>query len=208
MPFVFKRLALLMSIAAAFAADKPSAFKPGPADSFAQHQTNNKVTMGVDPYVIGDKIKVAFGKVDPYQYGILPVLVVIQNDGDVAIKLDGLAAEYVGPNGDRVQATPAKDVRYAKAPNRPSVIGGPAGAAPKILGKKNPLDEWEIEGHAFAAQMLPPGQSASGFMYFETGLQRGATIYIRGMTEASTGKELLFFELPLNSDSPEAPKKK
>jgi hypothetical protein len=56
--------------------------------------------------------------------------------------------------------------------------------------------------------MLPPGQSASGFMYFETGLQRGATIYIRGMTEASTGKELLFFELPLNSDSPEAPKKK
>jgi hypothetical protein len=146
--------------------------------------------------------------VDPYQYGILPVLVVIQNDGDVAIKLDGLAAEYVGPNGDRVQATPAKDVRYAKAPNRPSVIGGPAGAAPKILGKKNPLDEWEIEGHAFAAQMLPPGQSASGFMYFETGLQRGATIYIRGMTEASTGKELLFFELPLNSDSPEAPKKK
>jgi hypothetical protein len=208
MPFVFKRLALLMSIAAAFAADKPTAFKPGPADSFAQHQTNNKVTMGVDPYVIGDKIKVAFGKVDPYQYGILPVLVVIQNDSDVAIKLDGLAAEYVGPNGDRVPATPAKDVRYAKAPKRPSVIGGPAGAAPKILGKKNPLDEWEIEGHAFAAQMLPPGQSASGFMYFETGLQRGATIYIRGMTEASSGKELLFFELPLNSDSPEAAKKK
>ncbi len=208
MPFVFKRLALLMSIAAAFAADKPTAFKPGPADSFAQHQTNNKVTMGVDPYVIGEKIKVAFGKVDPYQYGVLPVLVVIQNDSGVAIKLDGLIAEYVGPNGDRVEATPAKDVRYAKAPKRPSVIGGPAGAAPKILGKKNPLDAWEIEGHAFSAQMLPPGQSASGFIYFETGLQRGATIYIRGMTEASSGKELLFFELPLNSDSPEAAKKK
>src|SRR5580692_1941451 len=133
MPFVFKRLVLLMSIAAAFAADKPSAFKPGPADSFAQHQTNNKVTMGVDPYVIGDKIKVAFGKVDPYQHGILPVLVVIQNDSDTAIKLDGLTAEYVGPNGDRVQSTPAKDVRYATGPRRPSVIGGPAGAAPKVF---------------------------------------------------------------------------
>jgi hypothetical protein len=208
MPFVFKRLALLTSIAAAFAADKPATFKPGPADSFAQHQTNDKVTMGVDPYVIGDKIKVAFGKVDPYEHGVLPVLVVIQNDSDVSIKLDGLTAEYVGPNGDRVQATPAKDVRYATAPKRPSVIGGPAGAAPKILGKKNPLDAWEIEGHAFAAQMLPPGQSASGFIYFMTGLQRGATIYIRGMADASTGKELLFFELPLSSDSPEAGKKK
>jgi hypothetical protein len=201
-------LVLLLSIAAAFAADKPSAFKPGPAESFTSHQTNDKVTMGVDPYVMGDKIKVAFGKVDPYQYGVLPVLVVIQNDSDVSIKLDGLHAEYVGPNGDRVDATPAHDVRYAVGPRRPNVIDGPAGAGAKILGKKNPLDEWEIEGHAFAAQMLPPGQSASGFMYFETGLQRGATIYIRGMKEASTGKELLFFELTLSSDSPAAPKKK
>jgi hypothetical protein len=206
MPFVFKRLALLLSIAAAFAADKPTAFKPGKAESYAAHQTNDKVTMGVDPYVIGDKIKVAFGKVDPYQYGILPVLVVIENDSDAAIKLDGLHAEYVGPNGDRVDATAARDVRYARGPQRPGVITGPG--APHIIGKKNPLDEWEIEGHALAAQMLPPGQVASGFLYFETGLQRGATIYIRGMTEASSGKELLFFELPLSSDSPEAAKKK
>jgi hypothetical protein len=208
MPFVFKRLALLLSIAAAFAADKQAPFKTGPADSFAAHQTNDKVTMGVDPYVMGDKVKVAFGKVDPYQYGVLPVLVVIQNDSDVSIKLDGLHAEYVGPNGDRVDATAARDVRYAQGPRRPSVIGGPAGAAPKIIGKKNPLDAWEIEGRAFAAQMLPPGQSASGFLYFQTGLQRGATIYIRGMKNASNGEELLFFELPLSSDSPEASKKK
>ena len=209
MPFVFKRLALILSIATAFAADKQQPlFKPGLAASFASHQTNDKITMGVDPYVIGDKVKVAFGKVDPYQYGVLPVLVVVQNDSNVSIKLDGLHAEYVGPNGDRVDATPAHDVRYAVGPKRPSVIDGPAGAAPKIFGKKNPLDEWEIEGHAFAAQMLPPGQTASGFLYFETGLQRGATIYVRGMTDASSGKELLFFELPLSSDSPQAPPKK
>ena len=209
MPFVFKRLALLLSITTAFAADKqPPPFKPGPAASFAQHQTNDKVTMGVDPYVMGDKVKLAFGKVDPYQYGILPVLVVIENDSDVSIKLARIKAEYVGPNGDRVEATPARDVRYAQAPRRPSVIGGPAGAVPKILGKKNPLDEWEIEGRALSVQMLPPGQSASGFLYFETGLQRGATIYIRGLTEASSGKELLFFELPLSSDSLDATKKK
>jgi len=207
MPFVFKRLALLMSIAAAFAADKQPPFQPGPAGSFANHQTNDKVTMGADPYVMGDKVKVAFGKVDPYQYGVLPVLVVIQNDSGASIKLDSLKVEYVGPHNDRVDATPAKDVRYAKAPQRPSMIGGPAGAAPKILGKKNPLDEWEIEGHAFAAQMLAPGQTASGFFYFQTGLQRGATIYLRGMTDASSGKELLFFELPLSSDSPDPVRK-
>ena len=45
--------------------------------------------------------------------------------------------------------------------------------------------------------MLPPGQSASGFFYFQTGLQRGATIYLSGLAEAATGKELFFFEIPL-----------
>jgi hypothetical protein len=208
MPFVFKRLALLLSISAAFAADKQPPFKAEPAASYTAHQTNDKVTIGVDTYDIGEKIKLAFGKVDPYQYGVLPVLVVIENGGNASIKLDDIHAEYVGPNGDRVDATPAKDVRYAKGPRRPSVIGGPAGVPPKILGKKNPLDTWEIEGHALAAGMLPPGQSASGFVYFETGLQRGATIYIRGLKNASTGEELIFFELPLNSDSAQPAKKK
>src|SRR5450432_3078871 len=103
MPFVFKRLALLLSIAAAFAADKePPPFKPQPAASFANHQTNAQVTIGVDPYVTDDKVKAAFGKLSPYQYGILPVLVVIQNDSDKAIKMDRIKAEYVDPGRDRV----------------------------------------------------------------------------------------------------------
>jgi len=195
MPRIFKRLALLMSIAAAFAADKDrAAFHPPPAAGLEHRQTNAQITIGADPYVAPDKAKTAFGKLDPYQYGILPVLVVIQNDSGQTIRLDRLKAEYVGPNRDRVDATPAKDVRYLRGPNRPSVIPGPIG---KISSKKNPLDAWEIEGRALAAQMLPAGQSASGFLYFETGLQRGATIYLSGLTEAATGKELLYFEIPL-----------
>ena len=195
MPRIFKRLALLMSIAAAFAADKDkAAFRPPPLAALDHRQTNAQITIGVDPYASPDKAKTAFGKLDPYQYGVLPVLVVIQNDSGKTIRVDKLKAEYVGPHGDRVDATPAKDVRYLRAPNRPSVIPGPIG---KISSRKNPLDAWEIEGRALAAEMLPAGQSASGFLYFETGLQRGATIYLNGLTEAASGKELLYFEIPL-----------
>jgi hypothetical protein len=63
--------------------------------------------------------------------------------------------------------------------------------------KKNPLDAWEIEGRALAAQMLPPGQSASGFCYFQTALQHDATLYLNGLYEAATGKQIFYFELPL-----------
>jgi hypothetical protein len=188
-----------MSIAAAFAADKDAPpFRPAPAASFANHQTNGGLTIGVEAYVSGDKVKAAFGKLDPYENGIMPVLVVIQNDSDKAIRLDRLTAEYAGPGRERVEATPAKDVKYLRSVGRPPVIPGPPGRAPKIIkAKKNPLAAWEIEGRAFSAKMLPPGQSASGFFYFQTGLRAGSTIYLNGFTEAGTGKELFYFEIPL-----------
>ena len=197
MPFVFKSLALLLSISAALAADKETPFKAAPAASYASHQSNAQITIGLDPYITSEKVKVAFGKLDPNQWGVLPVLVVIQNDSNTTIRLDRLKAEYVGPNRDRVDATPAKEVRYLKPPQRPSAIDGPAGRVKVLKSKKNPLDAWEVEGRALAAQMLPPGQSASGFFYFQTSLQRNATLYLSGLYEAATNKEILYFELPL-----------
>jgi hypothetical protein len=197
MPFVFKSLALLLSISAGFAADKETPFKAESAASYPSHQSNAQVTIGVDPYVTLDKVKLAFGTLNPSQFGILPVLVVIQNDSDKAIRLDRLKVEYSGPNHDRVEATPAKDVRYLRPPQRPSAIDGPAGKVKVLKTRKNPLDAWEIEGRALAARMLPPGQSASGFFYFQTGLQRNATLYLSGLYEAATGKEIFYFELPL-----------
>lgn len=197
MPFVFKNLALLLSISAGFAADKEIPFKVAPAGSYASHQSNAQVTIGVEPYVTVDKVRLAFGKLEPVHFGILPVLVVIQNDSSKAIRLDRLKAEYVGPNRERIDATPAKEVRYLRPAQVPSAIDGPAGRVKVLRTKKNPLDEWEIEGRALAAQMLPPGQSASGFIYFQATLQHTSTIYLSGLYEAATGNEILYFELPL-----------
>jgi hypothetical protein len=199
MPFVFKRLVLSLSIAAAMAADKDSTpFRPAAAESYEHHQTNAKVTIGVDPYVTPEKQKVAFGKLDLYSHGILPVLVVIRNDGDKTIRLDRMKVEYVGPNRNRVDATPAKDIRFLNGPNRPDIVPGPTGRPLPGRSKKNPLNAWEVEGRAFAATSLPPGESASGFFYFQAGLQPGATIYLSGLTDPSTGQELFYFEIPLN----------
>lgn len=198
MPFVFKRLALLLSIAAASAADKePPPFKAPAAASCANHQTNGRVTIGAEPYATDDKAKAAFGKLNPYQHGVLPVLVVIQNDSDKTIKLDRIKAEYVDPGHDRIDATPAREVRYLRPPQKPDIVSGPAGAVKALKNKKNPLDEWAIEGRAFSAAMLPPGQSASGFFYFQADVRHGSTLYLNGLSEAGTGNALFYFEIPL-----------
>ena len=195
MPFIFKRLALFLSIAAAFAADKKE-FRAPAASAFAHKQTNEQLTIGAEPYVNGQKVRVAFGKVVPYDYGVLPVLVVMQNDTGKTVRLDRMKVAYAGPRGDRVEETPAKEVRFAVAPQRPRAMGSGRGPLP-LPPKKNPLSEWEIEGRALSALMITAGQSASGFVYFQTGLQRGATIYISGIADATSGKEFFYFEIPL-----------
>src|ERR1700693_3869515 len=177
MPFVFKRLALLMSITAvaglnkAEPADKDRAkFEISPAASYPSHPTGEKVAIAAAVYDTAEKAHAAFGKLNPYQYGIVPVLVVIQNDGNQAIRMDRVRVDYVSPDGHHVDATPASDVRYLSGPRQPKVVTGPLPTAgPRISRKKNPLDAWEIEGRAFSAKMIPPGQSAGGFFYFQTG---------------------------------------
>jgi hypothetical protein len=45
--------------------------------------------------------------------------------------------------------------------------------------------------------MIPAGQSAGGFFYFQTGHRPNARVYVTGLVEASSGRELLYFEFTL-----------
>jgi hypothetical protein len=204
MPFVFKRLALLMSIAAALGPNKASAadkehpkFELAPAASYVSHQTSEKVTIGASVYDGAEKAKEAFGKLNPYQYGITPVLVVIQNDTGKTIQVDRMRVDYVAPDGGHVDATPAADVKYLRGPAKPEQVPNPM---PHIHRNKNPLDAWEIEGRAFSAKIIPAGESAGGFFYFQTGHQANSRLYVTGIQEAGSGRELLYFEFPLKNE--------
>ncbi len=209
MPFVFKRLALLMSIAAvaglnkAEPADKDHPkFEMAPAISRSSHQTSEKVTIGASVYDTPDKARTAFGKLNPYQYGIVPVLVVIQNDSGQTIRVDRIRVDYVAPDGSHVDATPAPDIRYLNGTRQPKVVTGPLPTGgPHLSRHKNPLDAWEIEGRAFSGKMIPAGESVGGFFYFQTGHRPGARVYVTGLEEASSRRELLYFEFPLKDET-------
>lgn len=195
---IFGLAVMILSIAAARADEKDKRFSPPPASSFAKKQVQAKVTVAAVPYVNEDEVKAAFGKANPPKYGILPVLVVIQNDSQKALRLD-LQAEYIDPDGKHIEAVPARDVMYAgKAPKRPSVNPVPL-PIPRSSGKGGPLNTWEIEGRAFSAKMLPAGESVNGFFYFQTRMQPNSKLYLTGLSEAQTGKELFYFEIPLDT---------
>ena len=197
----------LLSIAVASGGDKETPpFKPGPASSYPFRQTLEKVTVAAAAFRSDADLRTAFGKLNPYSYGILPVLVVIQNDTGKTLALDKLKLELTTPDRDHIESTPASEVRYLHGPSRPgNVVTGPPipGLPPHTSRKKNPLDAWEIEGRSFAARMLPANESASGFFYFRAFYRSGSTLILQGVREASTGRELFYFEIPLDKQSSE-----
>ena len=193
-------LLLLVSIAAVPGADNDkSKFEVKPAVAYPHHQTSEKVTIAAQPMETDEETREAFGKVNPYRYGVLPVLIVIRNDGTDAIRVDRMKLVYTLPDGANVEATPAQDVRFIRGVRAPGGLPGPTGGIRITRQPKNPLAEWEIEGRAFAAKMVPGGQSASGFAYFEVPqTSAAASVYISGMEDAVSGKELYYFEIPLS----------
>jgi len=191
-------IAVLIVIAAGVASAQKKdegRFAPGPASSFPSRQTNDNVTVAAVAYDSDELTHTAFGKLNPNQYGVLPVLVIIQNDTGQAIRLDNLTVEFIDAANRSVEATPASEVQYLGAgPQRPSPKTSPL---PSLIKHKNPLSAWEIEGRAFAAKILPPHESANGFFYFQARILPGAKFYLTGIQQAGSGKDVFYYEIPL-----------
>ncbi len=195
-------LIVLLSIAAAAAADK-ARFAPQPASSYPGHQTMSNITVAAAPYTSEEQAKSAFDKKNPYKYGILPILVVIKNDTGRALRLN-LETELVDVQNHRLEPMPPGDVvlfdgainKNWHAIPKPSPIPLPA------RHKGGPLDTWEIEGRAFTAKLIPPDESASGFVYFNSALRPESYLYVNGIADAASGKDYFSFEVPFEDRKP------
>src|ERR1700685_107152 len=100
-------LVLFMATLAADNNKDAAKFSPGPASSYPAKQTNDHVTVAAVAYDTEELAHTAFGKLNPNQYGVLPVLVVIQNDSGQALRMSNIQAEYIGPDDRHIASTPA-----------------------------------------------------------------------------------------------------
>ena len=171
-------------------------FRPGAADAYP-HQKSEDVTVGAKPYTGDAQIGEAFGKkIDFAKYGVVPVLVVIENQRRMALDLRYLEVTLVASDGRHAKAVAPEELPFlASHPGKPSP---PGMKSPIPLPKrKNPLNTTEISERAFAAKVIPPGDSASGFLYFEAQAEPGDKVYLNGLRDARSGQELLYFEFAL-----------
>lgn len=178
-------------------------FRAGRADDYSIKQVQGDVTMGVKAFHTEALEEQVFDKSNPSEYGILAVLVVITNDGPGPLKIENMHARYVPQrSGEGVDSMSAEDLFFynpkGHAPKRkklPSVRG----ITKKV--KKGPLSHPELAEREFSVPLVLPGQTASGFFYFNVGVGgdplAGASIYVDGLTDMSTGNPLFYFEVPL-----------
>ncbi len=160
-----------------------------------------KLKIAAVRYESDTETKQAFGKVNPNEYGVLPVLLILENVGDQTLLLDRMKVVYQYP-GNEVLPIAATDLPYLLGVKRPN--SGVKYPSPIPLPKKkNPLSAIELQTRAFAAKTIIKGDSASGFFYFETRYRKSAVIYVTGIREAITNKELFFADVPLDSPVPE-----
>ena len=193
--FVTSSIAIALSWAAVAPCSTDDSFRPAAADAYA-HQSADQVTIGAKPFDNDDLVSQAFGKkVDLLKYGILPVLVVIENKRQNALDLRDVQVSLVASDGRHsTSVSPEEFASLGKQGKHPATMT----PLPRIpLPKKgNPLNSPEIGARAFSPKMLPAGDSASGFFYFEAKSEPGDSLYVSGLRDARSREEILYFEFP------------
>ncbi len=194
-----KAVIALLSITSGFAAGADKTFQAGAPEQYA-HQAGEQVVVGAKAFESAEQTKPVFGKkVDLNRYGVLPVLLVIKNNRSKALDLNGLEVKLVPKAGQSVIPIEPGDVasiaKPAKSPDvSPSRI-------PHI--RKDSMDSLAIVENAFMAKIVPPGQQVSGFFYFQAHPEPSLKFLVQGIFERASGKQIVYFEIPLSSGSNE-----
>ncbi|MDX2181810.1 MAG: hypothetical protein SFV18_19610 [Bryobacteraceae bacterium] len=190
-------LVLAPSVVPVAGADKTPPFKAKPVDDYEAKVALDKVAIAFDPVDTAERQKEIFGKVPLAQFHVLPVLLVIENRRSTPLDLKAMKVLYRPRGGQEIEATPVGDVRFLDGPSRPNVASQPFPIPVPVRGKKSKLADSIIEERAFAAKMIAPGESATGFVYFWTDYHGPVTLTVSGLRDAAEAKDLFFFEVPV-----------
>ena len=181
-----------------------------PAAEYPAHDSHptEKVTVAADPYDSHDKQRDLFVG-DYLGHSLLPVFLVITNNGDKPVSLTDIKIELL--TRDRAKAPPSNDSdlyrRFTKtkryedkstgARKIPYPIPLPKGDQGAV--KKELRDEFEAS--RFFARAVEPHGTQSGFVFFDIGglddPARGATLTITGVKDGD-GNPLMYFEVSLD----------
>lgn len=208
MPRRFARIALCLAVAAGAAAAAP-AEKHGPAPArpatsypAVDYHAKEQVAIAAVPCLRRDECK--FLHIDYWNYGFIPIRLIVTNLGDRPISLSDARILFVDSAGDRIQAAEPEDVerrvtlrdkRGASVPIGPLHMHMPAKASDKEI-------EGEFNEFEYAALAVEPHTTRAGYLFYDMdGLGpdplHGSSLVLRELRNAD-GDQLFFFQIPFD----------
>ena len=173
-----------------------------PAASYPAHDQHpdERVTIAVDPYDMPDKAQIF--SVNYAEQGLLPVFVIVTNDGDEPVSLNSIKTQFVTADRTKISPSSADDI-YRRL-SHPGRNDSPKYPLPiprrKVKGAVSQRMLDEIQSAQFSAKAVEPHSTQSGFFFFDvesiSAPVAGAHFYLTGARNAK-GDELMYFEIPL-----------
>ena len=175
--------------------------KAQPAKSYPAHDAHpiEAVIVALDPYDMADKADIF--SVHYSEEGLLPIFLLITNDGEQPVALSGMKAQLVTVNRTKISPATVDDI-YRRL-SRPSTSTTPSPLPfprKKVKGGVGKQATEEIQSAQFVARAVEPHTTQAGFLFFDvSGISTplaGAHFYLTGVRD-SKGDELMYFEIPL-----------
>jgi hypothetical protein len=201
---VFRRLPLLIVLLAlnGLAADKtPPPVQPATSFAAVEVHENEKVAIAVEPY--DTKEKESLFKVDYLSHGVMPVRLIVTNNGDRPLSLRDARILFYTAAGDKIQAAEPEDVdrlmTRKEREGKKIPMPGPIPAI-KLKPKASNQDvEHDFDTFEYQALVVEPHTTRAGFLFYDVSQLddplKGAKLHLHKLRDAD-GKELFYFEIP------------
>jgi hypothetical protein len=176
-----------------------------PATSFAAVEVheNEKVAIAAEPYDTREKESIF--RVDYLGHGVMPVRVIVTNNGDKPISLRDARILFQTKSGDQIQAAEPQDVE--RLMTRKEREGGRIpmpGPIPTIKLKPKASDkdiEEDFNTFEYAALVVEPHTTRAGFLFYDISQLddplKGSKLHLYKLRDAG-GHELFYFEIPFD----------
>jgi len=164
---------------------------------------DEKVAIAVEPY--DTHARAAIFRVDYLSHGVMPVRLIITNNGDRPISLRDARILFLTAAGDKIQAAEPEDVeRLMTQKERQGAKIPMPGPIPNLKLKPKAADkdiEQDFDTFEYGALVVEPHTTRAGFLFYDVSQLdhplQGAKLHLHKLRDAD-GNELFYFEIPFD----------
>ena len=199
----FSMLILGLGLPAVATDHSAPAIQPATAFAAVEVHDKEKVAIAAEPYDTSEKESIF--RVDYLGHGIMPVRLIVTNNGDRPISLRDARILFQTRSGERIQAAAPEDVeRLMTRKEREGgriPLPGPIPAIklkPKASNKDIEQDFTQFE---YGALVVEAHTTRAGFLFYDVAQLKdplsGSKLHVRKLMDAD-GRELFYFEIPFD----------